>query len=103
VSRPVRPSEELTPRHGSKNLAPPARIELATFGLGSRSVPESSREVNRLRGQILGFSRRGVNALEAIATGGPGMWRVVQELLVDLVRAGEGILPEEERGRAASD
>ncbi|WP_437512387.1 hypothetical protein [Sorangium sp. So ce1099] len=38
---------------------------------------------------MLGFARRGVKALEALAAGGPGAWRVVQELLVELIRAGE--------------
>ncbi|MGK3995648.1 hypothetical protein [Sorangium sp. So ce1024] len=32
-----------------------------------------------------------MEALEAIAAGGPGAWRVVQELLVDLIRMGDAL------------
>jgi hypothetical protein len=73
--------------------APPARVERTTFGLGKPSLPEEPCEVERLRGLILGLSSRGIEALDAIAAGGPGAWRVVQELLVDLVRAGEASAP----------
>lgn len=69
--------------------APPALIEKATFGLGKRNIPEDPGELSHLRGLILGLSQRGIGALEAVAAGGPGAWRVVQELLVDLIRAGE--------------
>lgn len=77
-----------------ESLAPPARVERTTFGLGKLSNSEQLHEVERLRGLILGLSDRGVKILEAIAEGGPGVWRVVQEFLVDVIRTGERVAPD---------
>lgn len=86
--------------------APPARIGRATFGLGRRSEGEDFREVEALRGLILGLSARAVQALEALATGGPSAWPTVSALLVEVAQAGaelsaDGVDLASERARRA--
>jgi integrase len=76
---------------GSVSAAPPARIGLATFGLGKRSFPEMLRGVGSNLGPSLDRSARARAALEALASGTPEAWRLAVDVLVDV--AGEQASP----------
>ena len=82
-------------RTGLLEMAPPARIGLATFGLGRRSDSQSEREVKALRGLIADLSDRARLGLMAIAEGDPHVWRIVTEVLSDVVDAGLALDAEE--------
>ena len=62
---------------GPKALAPPARIELATFGLGSPGEPESGREVAPDPGEAL--VRPLARAVRELSAGWDAMERMLLE------------------------
>lgn len=80
-----RETETLTIENRS---APPARIGLATFGLGKRSDTEAEREVSSIRGLIVDLSEKAHRALVAMASGGPDAWRVAHDALEQVLDAG---------------
>lgn len=80
--------ETSAPNQAETGQAPPARIGRATFGLGTLTGPENLRALGHLRGELLGLSRHG---LEAILRGGPEAWRTAGETFMQIARLAEAI------------
>lgn len=88
---PERPlSVQEAPAEAPKRLAPPTRLELVAFGLGSRSTNEGYHRLSPCFGLIVDAHEQIAAARSAIATGGPGTWRRVLHALSTI----EGVLVE---------
>jgi integrase len=74
-------------------LAPPARVELTTNGLGMRSHPEPERAVSSVCGTIMGLA---VAGLEALAGGEPHAVAVATRALAQIARLARGDLADDE-------
>ena len=65
-------------------------------------LSSDSAEMEALRGDVVGLGIRAVDALRAMAAGGPGAWRTVEEVLLAVEAAGgRAALAEVARRRTA--
>ena len=62
-------------------LAPPARVELTTNGLGKPCFPKPPHDLSSSLGEIVGLSEEG---LHAIAAGGPFAWAKATRALEEI-------------------